>query len=671
MKNILLMLFVFLLFFNTPVTAQEDYRINFELDMTVLPYAQSVQRISQYIQASLAPLGIKVNIIPEGFNEWASHLYEESNSKWDLSIVSWSDTTDSVTNDYSGLSQYDPFYDDIMAYSNKTRQEFQYLDNGVSQDDVDESIRDFRRTFDPVARQEKSDKISQDFLDELLYFLPLNNPLSYRITPESLQGYDSEAGIIQSIYKGVYLDPSENRNASTNELRLQIAGARNPRDPKNSYLMLLDDSGRPHPDFAIQWELSDWDMGNGTIVKNGKNKFWMRDDGYMVQQNTTGFSGEPGTAIHEPYHITLKDWEFSYWLKQQPHQFTHDLDTSTIQKFIFDFNYNENSITAYNSDPFISDMDKLNELQLYPEGILNTTLTYMNETHNITGTPKELADLGINPLLTEEFQYLNQEPMITDAFINTGSRFDFNWVESSWYITDELREKYHFPSELDSPEGDFILHEPGAEEPYFFAYNRTEINPFQKATTLPINTLIYTWRWLKDTNYFAKLFQVDEIDTFMFFPSIENYDLLESFENDVSTRVALERHSVSGFLMYFDLLNPHLQKYKVRRAISMAIDRSVLTQMLDGHYEEWNNPVWPNYSEYNPSIKLDYSYTQARDLMRSEGYFAQESQDFNTNDVSIPPSTITVAKDIIAPMIFPYLFLSAYVARRLKNKRYR
>ncbi|MCE7737112.1 MAG: hypothetical protein GPJ54_19655 [Candidatus Heimdallarchaeota archaeon] len=678
MRNkLILIILISLMLLNQPVRAQEDNMFNFELDMLVQTDNESRTRMSQYIQAVLAPLGIKVNLIPIDFYQLSAHLFEKSNHKWDLSIAAfnilpWDTYKNSRTDDYWGLSQYDTFIDDLLGYSNKTRQAFQKQNNGVSQDDVENLIQDFRQTFDLEERQQKSDTISRKFLDELLYFFPLVDNLEYRITPTSLKEFDPREGIFNSIYKGAYFLPDGNRNASTNELRLQLAGYltfRNQRDYLSSYLIMFDDLGRPHPDFATQWELSDWLMENGTIIDNGKNKFWMRDDGYMVQMNETTLQSPIGQAIYDPYLITLKDWEFSYWLKQQPHRSTPSPEITTFRKYDFDFDYTNNSMTVYSPEPSIKDIDIINKVTLYPEGILNTTLTYVNESGTFTGTPKELAETGIDPLSTEEFQYLSNVPMITDPFIPTNSSFDFNWVESSWYFTDTLREKYHFPSELDSPGGDFILHAAGSEEPYFFAYNRTISRPNQKPTTLPIDTLKYTWRWLKGAEYFSELFKNGEIDSLNFSPSSQNYELLNSFIQDELVRVTKHSVPVSGQTLYFDLLNPHLQKYNVRRAISLVIDKSVLTQMLDGHIEEWNNPVWSYFSSYNPDIKLGHSYSEARDLMRAEGYSAQETNKFNAAVVSIPPSTITIAEEIITPVIFPYLFLTAFVVKKLKKRK--
>lgn len=308
-----------------------------------------------------------------------------------------------------------------------------------------------------------------------------------------------------------------------------------------------------------------------------------------------------------------------------------------------EFNYTANTMTVYNPQPLATDIYDMNAWFLYPEAYLNNTILHYEETDGsyTEATVTELVAMGKNPKFTDELAgYYFDEWITTEPY---------NVIEQVWdegYVLLKLRDLYHFPSELDSPDQDFIIHEPGPETPYYFAYNVAVESPAQKPTTIPVDTIM-----LYFDDLIHQRFLDGNMDIASFNPDNGNMDMLEKLKEDSNINIKPLYDLFSGQLLSFDLSNEHLAKYNVRKAIASAIDKDVLVQLQNGEVERWDNPVWLYYQDlYNPNIRIDYDYAVARDLMREEGYWAAETPDFSTKEVIILDLT-TVPEDTILPLV--------------------
>jgi ABC-type transport system substrate-binding protein len=169
--------------------------------------------------------------------------------------------------------------------------------------------------------------------------------------------------------------------------------------------------------------------------------------------------------------------------------------------------------------------------------------------------------------------------------------------------------------------------------PYYFAYNGGA-----KPTTQGIDTVVV--KIIPDTNAALLAFEAGRLDSF-------GSSALGA--NTVADHVAnpdfnvFETFGISGpILLVFNLLNEHLQKRDVRYAIASVLDKSEMIKINDGFSTPTESPVWLVYDRFAPGafkgageggsdlswyvpVPIPYNYATGRDLMRKNGYEAQDS----------------------------------------------
>lgn len=150
----------------------EDAGVGGGFDLEVMPttqYEESI-RISQVLQAMLAPLNINVSIRTL---EWADWLETQGAGDYDTYVCSW-----------NGL--VDP--DDYYYAQHKTGEVFNFT--GYSNTTVDELLEEGRRTADFDERYEIYEEINQIIVDEAPYIY-LYNPQTIHAYVPAVMGFQA------------------------------------------------------------------------------------------------------------------------------------------------------------------------------------------------------------------------------------------------------------------------------------------------------------------------------------------------------------------------------------------------------------------------------------------------------------------------------------------------
>lgn len=440
----------------------------------------------------------------------------------------------------------------------------------------------------------------------------------------------------------------------------------------SSSLLLLspirdyDISNSVHPDLAIAWEGSDWEK-DGKIFKYGKQKFWIRDNAYFMKHTENG-SYFVDNQIHK---LSARDFAFGEQIKElvDPLRHSEYLDH-------YELNETENSITYYfkvnpNLSWFIfnSDFEVLNPL---PEFYLNKTLSYYNESNQqyTYGTLHELANAGIDILQSDEFQDYQYSPV-------SAGPFAIKSIEENGKLNFVQRDDYWYPNEWDSPNLDFIVHVEGKVDPFYFTYNKTESNHYQKPTEFGIkyySLVPQTDKYKAIGLYSEKLdmFEKGDIDYVKVVfnrPSVGELQMMDKILNNPRFSYIKSTTQAGPVTMMFNLENEYLKKYNIRRAIAHAINKDEMNEISGNLFVKSESPVY-NYQKafYKDTWKIEYDYNTARDLFRGEGLWAAE-----TNE-EIRPSTSPSITIPLGVGSMEYLGLSIMVLSSLvlmKNKKYK
>jgi ABC-type transport system substrate-binding protein len=156
-----------------------------------------------------------------------------------------------------------------------------------------------------------------------------------------------------------------------------------------------------------------------------------------------------------------------------------------------------------------------------------------------------------------------------------------------------------------------------------------------KPTSQGLETITYTV--INDVNTQLIKFESGEIDQFG--SSALGAEVVNAHETSDDFVVKDFIPNSGARMLFFNTDNPHLKKFNVRLAITKAMDREKLVAIHDGLGQAWWNLAYPNKQTgtfvwdevQNP---IPFSYEEARDLMRAEGYTARDSNDdISTADI--------------------------------------
>ncbi|MFV2014483.1 MAG: ABC transporter substrate-binding protein, partial [Candidatus Heimdallarchaeota archaeon] len=640
--------------------------------------------LANYIKTALKPLGIDINLKIVRYNEWTD-IIENGAGDYDMAIAQYF---------YNEAPEIHPFiifpqngWDIIWSIAGGNLDQF-YADLGVSKDDLVEMLENINDNSD-------IEKMRTDFLDfddiygkNVMAEVPLVKAYSISTLRDSLLNFNADFGTFRSILLGM-------RWEDTNKSHLQLGGRAlfddwqslgtyNPYDSSN--LVLIDDQLGVHPDLAIQWEKSDWIMSDGTIAKNGKNTFVIREDAYWRLASPT----ESGSFPSNTYKIVPEDFKFAFDLASSGRG-GGDYDGVFSRYEKAEVNNTENSITFFKRNPSIANIYELSNLRPIPEFLFNSTL-YYNET--LSGTPQELFDAGIDslddvPLFKEQWN-IDYDTLISsgpytigeDCYeLGLGNRYDGFRAGCDMYVA---RDDYYFPNEWDSPNGDFIVHEPGIEAPVFNKYNSTEEFPMQKPTKLFIKNIDTDWSYAYDITEIAERALNGELDISMFgvgafggvsASTIKEIMSMNGYKSQQTISVRGFESGGSAQTLFFNLNNTYLSQLNVRKAIAKAIDKEFLVKAYGGLVAPQDSLIWRGSPWYTPNVNYQEDYLAARDLMREtvnpvtgDFYWAAEDNiQPGLFNVDLPPIDITKG-DIGSNMILVYMAVTFVGIKKLRSR---
>ncbi len=613
--------------------------VNFEMVVETNVGNRRRESFAYYLQQALAPLGIDVKVVGKPFSQFVGDLLFVSPKPYGIGIVGFVGGS-VIAPDFYDLYHSQGFFGDLL-YQLASDEWQSWLPNdpgsgGITQREVDNLIGNMTNSFDLLGeRKQLTLQFQQMFMEQLLYDYPLLAPTGIFSIWHGLENFDPEEGTLGSAYLGAYwgneTSPDRQNNASTIAVRLasitgnfdplQVADSETSTTLAGLFPSLLLFSGRdysPHPFLAKQFNVSTWfdaPIGpNGTTVDvpYGRMDFWINNDWKWRYPNGTEFGP-----------VTVDDVKFSFDLRTAPHtlingksayQYIHHVET----------NATEGRVSVFVSVPNVDDLFAFGGMDIVPYDLLGGELTFANGT-KITA----LGNTSYNPFETEEWNAFEDNPVQSGPYYIDFS--DVNQYKPGEYIYKWANPDFTFPNEWDS--SNFDMRTPEAEDAYFFAWaDDPNTATHEKPTEMTINQFYYPI--VEDINVELILFKAGEVD--LTSPTAFGGNELQSQINDPRFDVHTVSTTATADLLIFNLLDPNLKKYNVRRAIAHAVDKTALQALVDNLREPQDSPVKPFFKNnyYSDQWKIPYDIEAAKDLMRKEGYTIVDQAAANPTSVA-------------------------------------
>jgi hypothetical protein len=312
-----------------------------------------------------------------------------------------------------------------------------------------------------------------------------------------------------------------------------------------------------------------------------------------------------------------------------------------------------------------------------PAHLLGGDLTYTNATDDsvTVGTIKELvfdrlfdnddSTVALDPWDTAEWDayesvagntvvgaYVLDELEVGEYF-NFKSRADF-WYPNEWDIDTFYDDGADFTAlEASSGFADLSVwapHRDVDQEAYNWAFAGSE-SDHTKPTSQGIDVIEYPI--IADINADLIAFEAGQLDAFG--SNGLGAEQVQKHEENPDLILKAIVPNQGPELIVFNLLNEHLQKIDVRRAITLALDRENFVKIHDGFATPWYSVAYPNSGLYDTkqASGASYDYKAAAALMKANGYFAADD---NTQQ---PDADLPGANEIIGATLPGFEFLAA------------
>jgi len=642
-------------FGNVAIIAPANGQIvtNFQLVVETNTGNRRRESFALYLKQVLAPFGIDVTVIGKPFNQFVGDLLHFTGATWDIAIVGFSGGSPfapgfvdlyACDGGFFGVLTYqlcDPAWDAALNQSSTAQ------GHPLNQAMVDDLIYQIDQEFNMVQRKALTNTFQEWFMTQLLYDYPLLAPTGIVGIWAGFDGYDADEGIIGSAFTGgkwnyaTHPNLANDRTNGADEVAYSIGSIDQNFDPLQGAstsqsaakanlfptLTMFDKSYVAHPNVAIQYELSPWagapvlnesscsgdniatceDTGDIQVIENGHMQFKIRDDVYWV--NTTG--GPTKTA----HKVQAEDFAFTFDLYRSPNMV---INGQSSYQFVYDVQYDNaaGTVDLYIYKPTIDDQF-FGSYQAVPKWLLGGDL------HLENGSVFNALDETVGLNVTALFQNDNLSPVDSVEW----NAFEKNPVQAGAYYVDftdptmnkdgEFLHKkanpfFWFPNEKDAPGGDFNLNTPGIESTYYFDYNGS--NPTNDLTIHKIILPI-----VEDLTVDLSLFKSGEID--LNSPDFFGGSEIKKQESDSRWEVHNFVTSSTADLLMFNILNPDLAQYDVRRAIAHAVNKDELGAIVDNLREPQDSPVKLQFLDfYNDQWKIPYDPSAAATLLEGAGY---------------------------------------------------
>jgi hypothetical protein len=651
---------------------------NFDLVVETNVGNRRRESFALYLRQALTPLGIDVEVLGKPFNQFVGDLLRFTANVWDISIVGFvggspyaPDFTDLYAcGGFFGTLTYalcDPFWQENF----ETRQAARESPLAQTQDDVDALVIAIQRNLDMESRYEQTLLFQQMFMEELLYDYPLLAATGIIGVWDGFVGYDPDEGFLTSSFRGAHWDydafPTlEDRDNGEKDLAFSIGsldsvfnpllGASNPQTQAEANLfpqLTMSDKGfRIHPNVAVQVERLDWEGAPTLNSACVATELVVRECSPVTggESNNTIELGRYKLLMPTPDNTAsggiLEGVDVRYWIDPVTQETTQPIrpsdfaltwslymsnDHVQINGMSFfdavwkvDANDSSGELNIYIYIPTLDDVSILGFVQAIPHYLLGGELTIPSSSDKTYATPlwapadtTGLVDpttLSLNAIFqTEEFIQFGLNPI-------QGGQYYVDFSNNSMYAPGEVLIKkanphYWFPNELrDSPGGNFNLNDESYGG-YFF--NWDGFDPENPKFT--VETIIMPI--IEDLSADLILFRSGTIDANA--PSMFGGAEIQAQTNDPRFRVHTFLTSATADLLMFNLLNPNLVNYDIRRAIAHAVNKAELQVIVDGLQEPQDSPVKTLFKLsgwYSDEWKIDYDLDAARTLMLQNDY---------------------------------------------------
>ncbi len=589
---------------------------------------------ANYLATVLPYLGIKVELRFLPFHQFVGDLLFATSKPYGIGIMGFVGGSVIAPDLYERYHSQGLFGNYLYQLSSNEWQSWLPNDpgsGGVTQREVDDLIGNITNSFDLLGeRKQLTLQFQQMFMEQLLYDYPLLAPTNIFSIWHGLENFDPEEGTLGSAYLGAYwgneTSPDRQNNGTTiSEMLLSVNGNFDPLQVSDAetqtvleglfpqLLMFSKKDYSPHPWLAKQFNWTTWHnapnpdpMVGGTVdIPNGRLDFYIYDDWLWRYPN--------GTVLGP---VTVDDVKFTFDVMRANN--TLVVGQSRVDSIDhIEVNATENRVSFFVTHPKLEDLYNFGTVQLIPYGLLGGDLTFANGTviRALENSSAPLDFWHYNPLETQEWNAFEDNPVQAGPYYIDFS--DTSQYKPGEYIYKWANPDFTFPNEWDSP--NFDLRTPTAEDAYFFTWADDPATATrEKPPKLLINQFYYPVS--TDINNKLQLFKTGMVDVLPLF-LFGTAELRAQLDNPLFDIHALSTTATADLLI-FNLLDPNLKKYNVRRAIAHMVDKESLNYITMNLREPQDSPVKPFFKNnfYSKQWKIPFDYEAAKSLMRQEGY---------------------------------------------------
>ena len=594
LKSILLIIIILL----SPSNIQSQDP-NFQLDLIFSSDNITHDRISQVLRQQLNPLLIDVNIIG---SPQPIYFYDLINHNYDMAIFS----IDTINDHFPPLwKQFSP---NSYTGSNFYRlSEQQVLDNFEYNDQIHffNALDAYKLTPSVDEKIELAKNITQHYNDKFILDIPLVSTSTAIINSKNLNNFDSDEGLINSLLLGSKWTNNSNerinQNRSINEIHYALSNFQQLNNPiyyqgREGYIplegffssaFLIDKNKKIHPNLAISFEDLKYSNGTNIIILN-------------LRQDATWSDGNKLDAYDLKFTYDLVSFD---WIGATNHIDWQNLSSiEIINNYQIKLTFNTTSLNNIYS---------IANQYIIPEHSLNQSI----EINDVLYHPYD----GFSPIKTTLWQEYISKPI-------TAGPFTYDIINSRSNVVEigNLNLNYWSPSIFDTENMIFNITSNEKHSPYFF-------NNFEN---INIEKLIYHVSGSQniDQNSLINTLLSGSRDVI----ELPNLSSPEIFDQD-RFEVNFVGNSGGGLIILLNLDNINLNVFEARKAISTAINREEISNLLGQGYSPQNGPISVHYENfYSTNSSISYNLTLAKNIFKSLGYMTS-SEMFSSSENYVYP----------------------------------
>ncbi|MCE7733857.1 MAG: hypothetical protein GPJ54_03195 [Candidatus Heimdallarchaeota archaeon] len=520
---------------------------------------------------------------------------------------------------------------------NVTWQEWQETDVGLNTGIIDSDIIKMQIEQNNTLLAEKLGDFNTIFYEKLLYSIPLVSPKKDIAIWDGYENYDVNEGLIRSLMLGSYWSNNPSRTGNQTHLNIPFRSSLNGEylnltsnfDDSNIFisdlvhdsLLYYDKNSDPHPAIAYNYHSRevnydhDKDIGTPPIPVQ-EYTYYLGNESFWSPVNFEGINYDKKKVNANDFALALDFITHPLTNYNSKYKYSSILDYGVITS-VFE---NDTLIIRINKNfHSLNDEFNLGNIKPLPYHLLGEDLTLFD------GNIINIDNPGFNPQDTLEWNMWNS----LDNHRTTGQfelvshddeSYDFKVREDYWYPS-ENKSSIYFPSVLVEE----ILNNNKFNISVFAPHlsnNNNEyywVDPIHKIQTISLVLI-------DNTHVALQHFESGKIDIFNPYRLGQiNVEKFKTSENHEYYQFAGDRNPI---LLNFDLTNPHLKKFAVRKAIAHVLDKEKFINIYDGFAANQESVISIDYPQYHSTYTISYDYITSRDLMRAEGYQAIDTNDY-------------------------------------------